>query len=75
MKFLFIYELASLVSVLDGCNTVDEANRVFRLRSSKLKHEEFLQIYGGWDVYLENNQDLIFQHKVSDFWKKVKYHV
>ena len=75
MKFIFVYELASLVSVLDGCNTVDEANRVFRLRSSKLKHEEFLQIYGSWSVYLESNQDLIFQHQVKDFWKKVKYHV
>jgi len=75
MKFLFGYELAGLVSVIDGCNSVDEANRVFRLRSCRLTHDEFIQIYGGWDVYLENNQDLIFQHKVSDFWKKVKYHV
>ena len=75
MKFVFVYELASLVSVIDGCNSVDEANRLFRLRSSKLTHEEFIQVYGGWDVYLESNQDLIFQHKVSNFWKKVKYHV
>ena len=75
MKFVFVYELASLVSVIDGCNSVDEANRLFRLRSSKLTHEEFIQVYGNWDVYLESNQDLIFQHKVLDFWKKVKYHV
>ena len=75
MKFVFVYELASLVSVIDGCNSVDEANRLFRLRSSKLTHDEFIQIYGGWDVYLESNQDLIFQHQVKNFWKKVKYHV
>jgi len=75
MKFVFIYELAGEISIVDDCKTVDAANRVFRLRSCKLTHEEFIQTYGNWRVYLRVKENLIFHHKVSDFWKQVTYHV
>jgi len=75
MKFVFIYELGIQVSIVDDCKTVEGANRVFRLRSCRFTHDEFIISFGNWNVYLENGEDLMFQHKVSDFWNQVTYRV
>ena len=75
MKFVFIYELTGEVSTAKDCKSVDEANRVFRLRFCKMKHGEFIQAYGNWKVYLEADDNLIFQCRVNDFWKEVTYRV